>query len=265
MPPAPALAQSPEQQPCSWRPHSQYARHKTRVRLCRQFVYRLATPCPNQSRIDAEAPCHFRHRRSRRHSGREDLHLLLRSPIPPPLLASDHLNPAVLGVIRLCLRIASGPSLSTTSPRPNSRRQRPAIQTVPRGGDLVSVTIHLSSDIELTPDNLTRIRDQTSSTLAYSLTQKQKGGGCESLHVKYPVARPSSNHPRQRYSGAYNGDTADSGIGAVGMAHRPRRPGLSNAPIRFEMLTDTASLEQGISLGDAAETVKRTGCEPEQN
>ncbi len=136
---------------------------------------------------------------------------------------------------------------------------------MPRGGDLESVTIHLSSDIELTPDNLTRVRDQTNSTLVYRLTQKQKGGGCESLHVEYPFARPSSNHPRQRYSGAYNGDTADSGIGAVGMAHSPRRAGLSNAPVRFETLTNTARLQQGISLGDAAETVKRTGFEAEQN
>ncbi len=60
-------------------------------------VHRLPAPCPNQSRVDAEAPCHLRHHRLRRHSGGEDLRLLLRSPIPPPLLAGNHLNPAALG------------------------------------------------------------------------------------------------------------------------------------------------------------------------
>jgi hypothetical protein len=41
--------------------------------------------------------------------------------------------------------MASGPSLSTTSPRQNPRRQCSAFQTSPRGGVLASVTLSLSS------------------------------------------------------------------------------------------------------------------------
>jgi hypothetical protein len=56
-----------------------------------------------QRPADLKAARHLRHRRSRRHGRGEDFRLLLRRPIPPPLLTGHHLNPTVLSVLMTVL------------------------------------------------------------------------------------------------------------------------------------------------------------------
>jgi hypothetical protein len=74
-----------------------------RRRLHGQIIHRLAAPRPKQTSADPVTARHLRYHSPRSRARSKNLRLLIRRPIPTPPATRDHLNSAVLNVLRTVL------------------------------------------------------------------------------------------------------------------------------------------------------------------